>query len=80
MKGCHGMISDYQNLDIDFNEEPTKKEDGTYEIKASAITSVGHRSIDGWGKIIGMHVCAMVGAAACCGLLVGVIATCLVKR
>ena len=78
--GCHGAKMDYADLEINFNQEPKKDEDGTYEIPASAITKIGHRTIDGWKKIVGMHFCTALGAAAVCGIIVGSVVTCIIKK
>ena len=72
---CHGHSQDYGKITIDFDQEPVKNEDGTYEIQASSVTSVGHRSAEDWSKLIGMHACALAGGAClvglCAGLLIG---------
>ena len=77
--GHHPSI-DWNSLEVKFDQEPVKLEDGSYEAPLSSVTSVGHRTLSGWKDVIGMHVCTAVAAACICGLVVGGVVVGLIKR
>ena len=80
MHCCHPPIPDFKTLDVAFDQEPTELEDGTYEVPLGAVTSVGHRSLSDWKRIACQHACTFVGAAAVCGIAIGALVTCLLKK
>ena len=77
--GNHPNI-DWKTLDVKFDQEPTKLDDGTYEVPLSSVTAVGHRTLSSWKDVLGMHVCTAVSAACVCGLVIGGIVVCLIKK
>ena len=77
--GHHPNI-DWNTVEVKFDQEPTKLEDGSYEVPLSSVTAVGHRTLSSWGGILGMHVCTAVTAACFCGLVMGGIVVSLIKR
>ena len=80
MHCCHPPIPDFKTLEVNFDQEPTKQEDGTYEVPLGAVTAVGHHSVSEWKRLACHHVYTFVGAAAVCGIAVGTLVTCLLKK
>ena len=71
----HKSFDEMKQMAVDFDEEPIKKDDGTYEVALGSITSVGDRSVEGWKDLMRMHACslALIGCLGglCAGLLAG---------
>ena len=80
MHCCHHGKIDPSELQVKFDEEPTKLEDGTYEVPLDAVTTIGERTVTNWVGVIGMHVCAAVCATAASGMLMGALVAKLLKR
>lgn len=80
---CCNTQTDYDNMDVIIDVEPQEvpnSEPKAYSFPVKAITQIGHRDVDGWAKIVGMHLCAIVCFAAVTGVAVGAIVTSVLKK